>query len=107
MVETIIRFREYLILSRSHSPQAGMYFSMKRELTLVLTEQTKFPDLLLFRIILALLFSDRSSERDRMFPSRVQLYLGLMPPSETQDTFARPSDKHSGISLTEDTGAER
>lgn len=96
-----------VFLSRSHSPQVDMLFSSETRLTWLLTEQTSSPETSCFRVIFLLsLFPERSWVSVSVRPSRVQLYWGLSPPSEEQDTLISPWDRHSETSRTEDTGAE-
>ena len=90
-----------------HSPQLDLFASFETLLTWFLTEQTSCPETSCLRVMLLLsLFPERSWASVSVCPSRVQLYWGLSPPSEEQDTLISPWDRHSETSRTEDTGAE-
>ena len=91
-----------------HSPQVEILSPLETLLMWFLTEQTRCPETSCFRVMtLVSLFPERSSASVTECPSRVQLYWGLSPPSEEQDTLFSPWDRHSETRWTEDTGAER
>ena len=92
--------------SCSHSPQVDILWYFSKSLTWFLTEQTRSPSTSCFRVMLLVSwFPERSLSSVSVCPSRVQLYWGLSPPSEEQDTLISPWDRHSETSRTDDTGA--
>ena len=75
-------------------------------LTWFLTEQTRSPSMSCLRVMLSVSwFPERSLSSVSVCPPRVQLYWGLSPPSEEQDTLISPWDRHSETSRGDDTGA--
>ena len=92
--------------SCSHSPQVDILLRISKWLTWLLTEQARIPETFCLRVMLSVLwFPERSLFSVSVCPSRVQLYWGLSPPSEEQDTLISPWDRHSKSIWGDDTGA--